>query len=412
MNTQDSLPVRMDTAALRGVVPTFIVALACLTPLLVGIAAAIAGSAPWLGSAIGPMLHGFTDKTPFLQFGWFERRFQTSFSGVVDERLPLRNWMIQVNNQLDYSLLKTSRMYRGTIVISKDGVLNLRNPVAQSLGHTPDMPDTTMREVAQRLKRLHDLLAQRGIPLVILGTPTKVSFARDSVPAAFREYRPGAPRNYERLTAALRDAGVPFTDGRAEMRRSGLQSQAPLFPKGGSHWTQLGVYAATRHALAGLFPEARPQELRLVLDDVVVTRKAAGTDADLLMLLNLLLPDVSYGSVQIKTHLEGAPPLAKTVLLIGSSYTGQLQTLLLQAGIAPRVVRYEYMQFAAACEGCAPESLPANWPELILGETSAVILELNENSFFVTYGVPGRQYVQPFLDRLMPALERDRQQLR
>jgi hypothetical protein len=303
--------------------------------------------------------------------------------------------MIRINNQLDYWILNTTRMYRGNIVVGKQGVLFERGYISQAFGYAPAMPDDAIRSVGAKIKQLHSLLAARGVALLVIATPGKVSFMSNFVPTAFPNYHQKAPRNFDRLLKIFSEMGVPFFDCRREMRESPEASRAPLFPRGGTHWTMLGAYAALERPINQLLQKVNQSaSTRLVLDDVWVTPIATDTDSDLLDLTNLLAPDRSYGTVRVRVHIAGSP-LPKAIVFVGSSFGAQIQSLLLQARVAPRVLRFEYFKTLIPCPKCEFEKVPSSWPQFVLNDTSAVILEINEGVFF------GSHYVEEFYDGLI-----------
>ena len=398
------LPPRLIRTFIARCATSFVPAF-CMAPLLVGILYYVIGhSLPSLNSSA---LLGYSEKVAApTGYNWWDRSLQTKVTRTIDERLPLRNWMIRINNQLDYWILRTSRMYRGTIVVGRDGVLFGKPFIAQAFGYAPSMTDEAIRRIGTSVKQLHRLLEQQGIPLLVLGTAGKVSLMRSSVPAAFPEFHSGAPRNYDRLLKIFAEMGVPFVDGRVEMIHSRYASRGPLFPRGGTHWTLLGTYAALERPIAQILREATKfRDARIELDDVWVSPVASGTDSDLLDLMNLLTPDRSYGTVMLRTHLVGAP-LPKAVVVVGSSFGAQIQSLLVQAEVAPRVLHFEYMKTLRRCPTCEFERVPVNWPEIILNETSVVILEINESAFFSSFNEPDYDYFFGFVDGLIPLFSR------
>jgi hypothetical protein len=374
-----------------------LVAFFCVVPILVGFCLPLIGrSLPFVNSA---SLFGYTEKSAPARFSWWDRSLQLTLSLAIDEHLPLRNWMIRINNQLDYWILRTSRMFRGRIVVGREGALFDRHFISQTFGYAPAMPDDAIRSVGGKIKQLHRLLAARGIPLVVIATPGKVSFMPNSVPTAFPNYHQDTPRNFDRLLKIFGEVDVPFFDCRAEMRQSPEASRAPLFPRGGTHWTMFGAYVALERPVNQLLQEFnRSDSARLVLDDVSLTQIATGTDSDLLDLMNLLAPDRSYGTVQLRAHVVGSP-LPKAVIFVGSSFGAQIQSFLLQAGVARRVLRFEYMETLMPCPKCGFEKVPPTWPQIVLDDASAVILELNEGAFF------GSHYIEEFFDGLVPVLQ-------
>jgi hypothetical protein len=201
----------------------------------------------------------------------------------------------------------------------------------KAFGYAPAMSDEEIRRIGRSIKQLHQLFRTRGVSLLVLGTPGKVSLLQRWLPVGFSEFHSGAPRNYDRLVSIFAEMGVPFVDGRSEMI-SRYASRAPLFPRGGTHWTLLGCYAALERPIAQIIQEVtKIHEARVELDDVWVSPIASGTDSDLLDIINLLTPNRSYGTVMVRTHLVGAP-LPKAIVIVGSSFGAQIQSLLLQAG--------------------------------------------------------------------------------
>ena len=376
----------------------FLVASFCILPIFAGILYyAFGHPLPWVNSSA---LFGYTEKAAPTGFNWWDRSLQATVTQTIDEHLPLRNWMIRINNQLDYWMLATSRMYGGTIVVGRNGVLFEKSYIAQTFGYASPIPDESIEAVSRKIKHLHRLLAQHGIPLLVIATPGKVSFMPDSVPSSFSPIPPGAPRNFDRLLKVFTQMNVQFIDCRAEMIKSREASRAPFFPRGGTHWTMFGTYAALERAISQVLQEInRVDGARLALDDVWISSVAVGTDSDLLDVLNVLVPDRSYGTVELRTHLVG-PPLPHAVVVVGSSFGEQIQSLLLQGGVASQVLVFEYMKMLRACPTCGFQTVPADWPQFILSETSVVMLEINESSFFGSGG-----YIDEMVDRLVPLLE-------
>src|SRR5262245_22266801 len=227
-----------------------VVSFFCVLPALVGMALPLMGrSLPWVNSA---SLFGYTEKPAPAGFSWWDRSLQSTVSLAIDEHLPLRNWMIRINNQLDYWILRATRMEHGNIVVGRGGVLFERQYIAQAFGYASSISDDAIMRIGENIKQLHQLLADRGISLLVVATPGKISFMADSVPAAFPNYRADIPRNFDRMLEIFSKMDVPFFDCRAEMRQSPEAWRAPLFPKGGTHWTMLGAYVALERPVAQL----------------------------------------------------------------------------------------------------------------------------------------------------------------
>jgi hypothetical protein len=381
---------------------TFIAVLA-FAPLVVGLALVAAGRQPWTGIAAGLPLGGYSDRLKPLQFGWWDRSFQNSISARIDGHLPLRNWMLRIGNEFDYRVLRTSRMSKDEIIIGRGGALFTMTYVAEAFGYRPDIPDAYLHDVAGKLKRLHALLAQRGVSLMVIGTPSKLSVARDAVPSRFRDFRPGAPRNYDRMAKIFTERGVPFVDGRAELLNSEFNGREPLFPRGGLHWNVLGAYTTVRPLVARLLAERSPDAAsRLVLDAFTFVRPPARADQDLLAILNLLFPDRSYSSPRLTTRLEGKP-LPKGIVMVGTSFLGAIIEVMEQSAIASRIAETPYMTMVRHCVTCGWEKMSDDWAQRLLTDSSALVVEINEAASFGSNEIG---YLTDIFDRLLPVLEK------
>ena len=379
------------------------VAVLTVAPLTAGLALIAAGRQPWTGIASGVPLGGYVDKLPPLQFGWWDRSFQNSISARIDNHLPLRNWMLRIGNELDYRILRNSRMFDNQIVIGKRGVLFTMPYIAEAFGYRPQLSDAYLHDIAGKFNRLHALLAKRNISLIVIGTPSKMSVARDNAPDWFWDYRPGAPRNYDRMAKIFTELGVPFVDARAEMLNSEFNGREPLFGRGGLHWNLLGAYGGARPVISRLLAERSPDlASKLVLDNVTFSPPPTAEDRDLLIILNLLFPDRRYSSPRLTIRLEGRP-LPKPIVLFGTSFLGAILEVLELSGIAPRVVQHARAAATRGCLACEWEKIPDDWAQLLIADSSALIVEINEAASFGSHQI---DYLTVLFDRLLTILEK------
>lgn len=387
-------PLRAPPAAYAA---TFI-AILILAPLIAGLALVAVGRTPW---TMGLPFDTHSNRLRPVQLGWWDRSFQDSVSARINGHMPLRNKMLNIGNEFDYRILRTSRTFHDEIIIGKGGQLFTMSYVAEALGYRPDIPDAYFHDIAGKFKRLHTLLAQRNISLLVIGTPSKLSVARDAVPVWFRDRRPGVPRNYDRMMTIFSERGVPFIDGRAAMLNSEFNGRDPLFPRGGLHWNLLGAYAAAQPLIARLLAERSPdQTSRLVLDAVTFVRPPSLPDRDLLAILGLLFPDRSYSSPRLTIRLEGKP-LPKGISMIGTSFLNAIVEVLEPSGIAPQVVESSYLLTIRRCATCAWERVPNDWAQRLLADSSALVVEINESASFT-----GSPYLPALFDRLLAVLEK------
>ena len=383
--------------------PAGLMAVLCLAPMAAWLGLALGGHKPWRGAAIGPPLVGYVDPASapaktILDHAVQEKTQRDFAAGFIFKPL-----LVRLNNQLDYALLRTSRMYYGRIAIGAGGVLYEAPYIYDSFNYGRSVPggggqygrvvsDAELQQVAGDFTRLRDALARKGVALAVVGVPNKLSVRPDAVPAWYPHHQPERERPYLRAARMLRAAGVPFYDGRQAVRD--YRGKHAMFPRGGAHWTVLAAATALDAPVADLIARQTGQAGRMVVDGVTHQVRLVGADGDLLGLLNLLRPVGPYGSDVVALHREG-PALPRPIVLVGSSFLGQMHTALEQANVAPSVMELRYLAEAIPCSTCAPQPLPAGWPDLVTG-ASAVIVEMNETVFFAEPYRAG--YVKQFID--------------
>jgi hypothetical protein len=369
----------------------------CLLPIATWLWLAVDGHKPWEGAAIGPPLVGYVDAPAAPARTVFDHVLQEKIQRDFATGFIFKPLLVRLNNQLDYALLRTSRMYEGRIIIGKGGVLYEKAYIEDNHNYGRVVSDVELQEVVGDLVRLRDALSRRGIALAVVGAPNKATLLPNAVPGWYPFLQPKQERPYARAARMLRAAGVPFYDGRQAVLD--YRGKSAMFPRGGTHWTVLAAYTALDAPVADLIARQTGQPGRMVVDNVTHQRPFVGVDGDLLGVINLLRPVGPYGSDVVALHREG-PALPRPIVLVGSSYLGLMHWVLEQAKVAPQVIELRYLAFAFPCATCDPKPVPADWPNLV-ASASAVIVEMNETVFFLDPYRAG--YMKRFIDGVAPA---------
>ena len=92
--------------------------------------------------------------------------FASRLNAWFDDRVGFRDLFIRSKNQIDYSLFRTSRK----VYVGRDGWLFDRDPADPLAYLTP----AQMAALEQSFVSLADMLAKRGIRLIVVGYPNKL----------------------------------------------------------------------------------------------------------------------------------------------------------------------------------------------------------------------------------------------
>lgn len=164
----------------------------------------------------------------------FERHFAQAFG--------FRGFGIRLAHQLGWAVFRTLPETGGTVIDrGKDGWL-YEHPYVRDYVRRFEMLPEEVEEFAGRMSSLRDLLAAKGIPLVVCLSPSKAAVYPEHLPGyaapSEKEWRNTPARDM--LLEGLRAAGISVVDGRAlflAWKREGT----PLFARNGTHWNAYGA---------------------------------------------------------------------------------------------------------------------------------------------------------------------------
>ena len=169
--------------------------------------------------------------------------YASSFEKYFNDNFGFRDLLIRLKNQFDYSLFGFSAQvhigpnkwlfYKGTY---EDTVLALER-------HRPEMP-----KLFNRMRRLRDLLAARGISLVVIPCPMKTTMYQEELPQL--DVRPPEFSAFDEYRQFLRnEPGIITIDAETILR--GLKSSMQVYHRTDFHWND----PAGAHTLLALLTE-------------------------------------------------------------------------------------------------------------------------------------------------------------
>jgi hypothetical protein len=259
-----------------------------------------------------PELKWFTWKS------WFNEKFQTNFNKSIEANFGFRNFLIRLNNQIDYSFFKKSNAKN--VVVGLSDCLYEEGYILDYTGKNFAGADSLDR-VLKRTKELQDFLKKnKNIDLIIVFEPGKASYFPEFIPNRYKPKNKSIS-NYEYLSNKCKLLNINHLDLNAWFKTLKDTSQFPLFPKYGVHWSTYGMYLATDTLLKFIEKTRNIDIVNFHIKKINATNKIKDADFDIEQTLNLLfqLPHetMAYPEIVFDDSLGKLKP---NVLTIADSY--------------------------------------------------------------------------------------------
>jgi hypothetical protein len=295
----------------------------------------------------GDGLAGFVPESPAPRASlrdWLDGRFQSRAETWWRERFGMRFFFVKLDNQIRYWLY--GKLDRGGSVVAGPGDwLFEKGYVAGYCREHPPSDESQVRADLAALRALQDALDARGVPLVLLITPSKAAVLPEHLPAEACAPHGGGGYDYDVYRPLLDEYGLRAVDGFAlTVASEALWPELTLFARGGTHWNELGAYYSAAALLDAVRPLARVAIPPLLLEDVQVDERPNSYDRDLVSLQNLLFPDTRYPAVHTRIRMARDPERGVRVALVGMSFLEQIAAIFAASGGFERVDHYWYYQ--------------------------------------------------------------------
>lgn len=256
---------------------------------------------------------------PALSFkDWMNGSFQAQTEKYLKDHSGFRSFFIRLQNQADFTLFKQANAEGA--VVGKKGQLFEYDYIRSWLAL--DYPgDSFLEKKMRRTKYVQDYLRrEKGIDLVVVFEPGKASFYPEYLPSSYQKQKKGLS-TYEHYVQKAIEAGIDYTDLQQYFLQLKDQTEYPIFPQYGTHWSVYGMKFAV-DSLIRLIEQRREINLTGVeIKDVQVSSKLRDTDDDVLKTMNLLLPlsgeNLAYPQITFDTLHPGNKPM---VLVVADSY--------------------------------------------------------------------------------------------
>jgi hypothetical protein len=249
---------------------------------------------------------------------WKSGEFQENTERYLKDNSGFRNFLVRLQNQLDFSLFRQANAEGA--VVGKNKQLYEYDYIRSWLAI--DYPgDSFIEKKLQRTKYVQEYLKrEKGIDLVVVFEPGKASFYPEYIPAKYADLKSG-PSTYDRYRQKATELGIDFIDFQQYFLKLKKGSEYPLFPRYGTHWSVYGMQFAA-DSLLRLIESRRSITLTKVsVQSTETSKRPRDTDDDVLKTMNLLFPlkgeKLAYPVFSIDTTHPGDKPM---VLVVADSY--------------------------------------------------------------------------------------------
>lgn len=332
--------------------------------------------------------------------GEFQRDFEPWFGSVIEPR----GWIVQLTNQVYYTVFAKSYMSDRQIIVSRDRYLYDLETLEDYCWSADHDAGGASPPLLAKLTEVHHRLVRRGRLLLFLLTPSKAVTLPEFLPVGLCSRPPTPDRERERFVASLRQAGVATIDGPELVQTMKAHDPLPPFPRGGTHWSLLAGARVGARLVEAIGRLSGRDVGEFAIDPPRWGAPPTGSDADLARLLNLWRPPVDYPTASAGRRCRSAAAGRNTRLIaVGGSFLDQILDPIAACALFGRVDSYFYYdlwRFDWIVRRRYPVDRAAiNWRDE-LDQPTVVLVELNER--LIGQRVPS--YLDHFLDDLRAAL--------
>lgn len=255
------------------------------------------------------------EKPIFSWKSWIEETYAPAYEKYINQKFGFRNWLVRLNNQIDFSLFNKSNA-KG-VIIGKENYLFEENYIRAFYG-TNFIGDSLINVRVKNLKLIREYLQSKGKDLLVVLAAGKGTFYSEYIPDKYYT-KPGITNN-EVYVKAMTRAGIPFIDFNSYFLNAKDTSRYLLYPQTGIHWSQYGMVlvADSLARYIGIMLNKNLPEIRT--DSIELTSKFQGSDGDIEEGMNLIFRINKKTLVYPKFNYFKEGRVQPRVLVIADSY--------------------------------------------------------------------------------------------
>lgn len=274
--------------------------------------------------------------------------YQQWISRAVGRLPPMFAPAVRWKNQLYYTFMGTAGSNR--VIVGRRGQLLELPYLVEYCSRDLDALRTKGEAWAAGIRKMQDYFDARGQRFLYLITPSKVAQNPEIIPEGYvcparDSDRREKLKSYDEI---LTRHGVRFVDAASYLAAvSKDYYPMALFPRGGTHWNGLAAALAAQKVIAAVDAQ-QPEPLFATLSFAWhVSYAPAGSDRDLLDLMNLPYPDAHYPVPELTyrsvSPSQGCHAVAMTE--VGGSFMYGLNDILAKLDCPPKIAFWFYWNY-------------------------------------------------------------------
>ena len=197
-------------------------------------------------SSRGPILSGikpavFSKKSVTLE-NIEKHSVQDNLEQLAKEHVGFCNWNVRLNNELNYRLFHYSNAQK--LILGQHNYFYENIYIEEYLGKDFS-GDSIIKQNVIKLKRLQEILDQKGIKLLLVLEPGKVRYMPEYLPKHFlRQPRNNDKTNYGRYSYYCNKLDVNYLDLEKYFHELKPKQEHPFYSQHGIHWSTYGMWVA------------------------------------------------------------------------------------------------------------------------------------------------------------------------
>ncbi len=267
-------------------------------------------------------LNGFFSQNPspslkyFTWRRWFSSNFQDEITKQFNDHLGLRNSLVRISNQCDYSLYG---------IIHADGFIRGKNRYLYEEGYIHEytgeyfIGTAAIDKKLSRLKNVMDSLNAYHIPLLLVYEPGKAGFYPEFIPGRFHPEK-RTLTNYEYMLQRSQELGLTFMDLHSYFLKMKDTSRYALFPRYGMHWSMYGAHIAADTISRFLSTVSNVKMPFFQVRKMHLSSRSLGSDYDIGEMLNLACPLEPTPGAYPMVPFHSIPAGILSALVVADSY--------------------------------------------------------------------------------------------
>ncbi len=258
------------------------------------------------------------EKRPFVSSAWLDGDYQAHMENYINQEFGYRNYLLRLDNQLEYSLYGTTKA--NNVTIGKEGYIYEQNYIDAYTGKD-FLGENPIIEKVSRLKSIQDTLQALGKDLVVILAAGKASYYPEYIPDKFGGA--GDRTNYHVFAEQLDSQGLNHIDFNSWFISCKGKEEYPYYPKTGIHWSRYAM-SVVADSLVRYVEGLKGWDLAdITIGDVEMSDRLKEGDTDLEDGMNLLFKIPNFTLAYPKTEINNqGKKKPKSIMIADSFYWG------------------------------------------------------------------------------------------